>query len=376
MVEQSDSGLLRDLYAGTDSCVYLDVAAVGLISSGVQGAMRDVATDHEHRGMSAFGGWADVVDRTRVKIGQLVGGGAERVAFTQNTSTGLAMVANGIAWSAGDNVVVPAQEFPSNFYPWLQLRRLGVEVREVPMRDGHARLDLLGGLIDDRTRVMAISAVQYSSGFRYDLARLGERLRACGALFVVDATQALGAMVVEADAWNVDVLAVSAHKWMLGPLGIAFVHLSERAMNTLEPSVMGWMSVESPFDMDHEPRVAHDGRRFESGTMNISGIAGLEVAIDHVLTLGRERVECHILDRTEDLVGRLQGHGWTVLRDDRRRAWSGIVMATSGGDDAEMYERLQSAGVRCSLRRDTLRFSPHYYTSTGDIDDLERVIRA
>lgn len=110
--------------------------------------------------------------------------------------------------------------------------------------------------------------------------------------------------------------------------------------------------------------------------MNISGIAGLEVAIDHVLTLGRERVERHILDRTEDLVGRLQGHGWTVLRDDRRRAWSGIVMATSGGDDAEMYERLQSAGVRCSLRRDTLRFSPHYYTSTGDIDDLERVIRA
>lgn len=375
MGDQSDAGLLRTLYPAADTGVYLDVAAVGIISSSVRAAMSQVAKDHEQRGMAAFEDWSETVRRTRTKIGTLVGGAGNRVAFAQNTSTGLAIVANGLEWRPGDNVVVPEQEFPSNFYPWLQLRGKGVEVREVPMDDGQARFDQIDDMIDQRTRLLAISAVQYSSGFRYDLERLGRRLQDSNALFVVDGTQAAGAMLVEADDWGIDVLAVSAHKWMLGPLGVGFVHLSDRAMGKLAPSVTGWMSVESPFDMDHEPKLAKDGRRFESGTLNITGIAGLEVAIDHVLSLGRARVEQQILDRTEHLAAVIERKGWTVYRADRREAWSGIVIATTGTDDVAMHERLQSAGVRCSLRGGTLRFSPHYYTSCGDIEELESLIR-
>jgi selenocysteine lyase/cysteine desulfurase len=352
---------VRALYPGAEACVYLDTAAVGLVSTRVGDAVTGVLAEHVARGIVAAPAWTQHANRTRGLIAELVGGRATNVAFTQNTSTGNALVANGIDWAAGDNIVVPAGEFPSNFYPWLAVRRRGVEVREVAMVDGHADLEALGGLVDAHTRVVAVSAVQYTSGHRYDLARI--RALSRDALLVVDGTQAVGALVVDADAAGVDALAVSAHKWMNGPLGIGFVHLSDRAMDALHPSTVGWLSVEHPFDFDHEPRLASDGRRFESGTENAAGIAGLAATISIVLELGRERVERMVLDRAAELVELIGAHGLRVPRSADLGEHSGIVFATSGdaGTDAATHRRLIDNGVRCSLRSRGVRFSPHYY---------------
>jgi cysteine desulfurase/selenocysteine lyase len=263
-----DADWVRALYPGTCEQSYLDAAAIGLVSTRVEAAVADVLRDQTLRGKAAAAKWTATADRTRGLAAELIGGRATNVAFTQNTSTGNALVANGIDWTDGDNIVVPTDEFPSNFYPWTQLRRHGVQVREVPMIDGRADLDLLPGMIDAKTKVVAISAVQYTSGYRYDLGRLGDLCRSRDALLVVDGTQAAGAMVIDADAAGIDALVVSAHKWMNGPLGIGFVHFSDRAMDRLHPSTVGWLSVEHPYDFDHEPRLADDGRRFESGTEN------------------------------------------------------------------------------------------------------------
>jgi selenocysteine lyase/cysteine desulfurase len=367
---------MATLYPGTADVAYLDSAAVGLISTRVRDAMSVVLAEHQQFGVAAASKWREHATRIRASVARLVGGRAEQVAFTQNTSTGLATVTNGLDWREGDNVVVPAGEFPSNFYPWLQLRRRGVQVREVAMTEGRARLDDVLAALDDRTRVLAISAVQYSSGHRYDLGPLGQACQNSDALLVVDGTQAVGAVTVDVDRLGIDVLAVSAHKWMLGPFGIGFTHLSERAMQRLTPSTVGWLSVEDPFAFDHEPVLADDGRRFESGTENSAGIAGLGATVDLVHELGRQRVEHRVLDRVAELATLLEEVGMTVHLPDQRDRRSGILIAGSPTIPHQvLYDRLLSEGVRCSLRGNGLRFAPHYFTTDSDLHRAADTLR-
>ncbi|CCG02586.1 aminotransferase class V-fold PLP-dependent enzyme [Blastococcus saxobsidens] len=367
---------VRTLYPGTADVSYLDAAAVGLISSRVREAMTGVLVAHERGGIAAAPGWRVHAESVRASVARLVDGRAEQISFTQNTSTGLATVTNGVDWRDGDNVVVPAGEFPSNFYPWLQLRRRGVEVREVPMTGGLAAVDDVLTALDDRTRVLAISAVQYSSGHRYDLAAFGDACQSSDVLLVVDGTQAVGAVTVDVERLGIDVLAVSAHKWMLGPFGIGFIHLSRRAMQRLNPSTVGWLSVEDPFAFDHEPRLAEDARRFESGTENSAGIAGLGATVDLVHELGRQRVENRILERAEHLAALLEEAGMDVHLPQERDRRSGIVIASSPTDAPHvLHERLLSRGVRCSQRGNGLRFSPHYFTDDSDLHRAAHTLR-
>jgi cysteine desulfurase / selenocysteine lyase len=367
---------MATLYPGTTDVAYLDSAAVGLLSTRVRDAMTAVLTEHQQSGIAAAPNWREHAGRVRASVARLVGGRADQVAFTQNTSTGLATVTNGLDWRDGDNVVVPAGEFPSNFYSWLQLRRRGVQVREVAMTDGRARVEDVLAAIDRRTRVLAISAVQYSSGYRYDLGVFGEACRDGEVLLVVDGTQAVGALVVDVEVVGIDVLAVSAHKWMLGPFGIGFTHLSERAMQRLTPSTVGWLSVEDPFAFDHEPVLADDGRRFESGTENSAGIAGLGATVDLIHELDRQRVEDRVLDRAAELASMLEQAGMVVHLPDRRDRRSGIVIASSPSTPHEaLHASLVSQGVRCSLRGNGLRFAPHYFTTGADLQRAAEGVR-
>jgi selenocysteine lyase/cysteine desulfurase len=360
-------GIHRELYPAAARSAYLDTAAVGIISRPVRQAMDAVTEDHLLFGGAHWDARAAVISGARGTLARLIGGRGDHVAFTQNTSTGLAIVANGIDWRAGDGLVVPAGEFPSNFYPWTRLRRRGVEVRAVQMRQGHAETADIRARIDGSTRVLALSAVQYSSGFRYDLEELGRLCRDAGVLFVVDGTQAVGALDVNAGRADIDVLAVSAHKWMLGPTGVGFVHLSRRALEMLQPSTVGWLSVDDPFAFDREPRLAPDARRFESGTENAAGIAGMAAAADLVLSAGVQVVESRVLDTVRVLEEALRERGWSCPTESPDARRSGILIASSGGDDGAMHRRLLDRGVRCSLRGGGIRFAPHYFTNSDDV---------
>ncbi|MET9459999.1 aminotransferase class V-fold PLP-dependent enzyme [Streptomyces canus] len=357
------------MYPGAATVRYLDTAAVGLISTWVEDAMADVLRRHRDTGIDATVPLREEAESVRERVARLIHGDARRVTFTQNTSTGLALVANGVDWRPGDNLVVPEREFPSNFYPWLQLRQQGVEVRAVPMgAHGHAETADIAERVDVRTRLVALSAVQYSSGHRYDLAEIGAVCRNHGALLVVDGTQAAGAMALNVNESGIDVLSVSAHKWMLGPFGIGFVHFSDRAFEQLTPSTAGWLSTEKPFDFDHEPTFASDGRKFESGTENSVGIAGLGATIDHMLDLGPERIEQYILDLVGQLVTTLEERGFTMVSPRDARHQSGIVIARSPVEPGEvLHERLLKEGIRCSLRGGGVRLSPHYFITGDDI---------
>lgn len=372
-----DESTLRSLYPGTAGQIYLDSAAIGLVSQRVVDAVRTVLEDHCRLGIAANNGWRSEISRTRKLTAQLVGGSADRVAYSQNTSTAIALVINGLDWREGDNVVLSEGEFPSNSYPWLALRRRGVEVRRIPVKDGRSDESSLVAEVDHRTRVLAVSSVQYSSGYRYDLQYLGAECSRRDTLLVVDGTQSVGALAMKADEWGIDALCVSAHKWLNGPLGIGFAHFSERLMKLLQPSVVGWMSVNEPFSFTSEPDLASDGRRFESGTEILPGIAGLAATISLVLEIGTEKVEGIVLERTRQLAEICRRQGLTSHRKTHPASrHSGILIVSTSEDDEALHSQLLAAGVRCSLRAHGVRLSPHYFNSREDIDRFETILKS
>jgi len=365
--------LARSELPSAELTTYVDHAAVGPISRCVHDAVAGVLDEHLTRGTQP----RDAIDQVRAQVARLVGGSAGGVAFVQNTSFGLSLAANGTEWSPGDNVVLSEHEFPSNLYPWMNLARRGVDLRRVPAPDGHARVDAIAAAIDDRTRALSVSAVQYSNGHRYDLDALGQLCRDRGLLFVVDGTQAVGALTVDVGASGIDLLAVSSHKWMLGPHGIGFAHCSDRALERLHPDVVGWLSVREPFAFAGQLDLLPNAERFEPGTENVLGIVGLGAAVGLFERLGPEWVEARVLAVTDHLCDRLPAVGCDLItdREDRRR--SGIVVFRHRRVPNEvLYGQLMAAGVRCSARGGGIRFSPHCYNTLEEIDGALDVVRS
>ncbi len=357
----------RAQFPSAENAIHLDHASVGPISLRVAEAMGQNAADHAGHGFDPA--WRDDIERVRGQVAWLIGSRPDNVAFVQNTSFGISIAANGIDWQPGDNVVVPAGEFPSNYYPWLNLARRGVQLRPVPASEGHASIDDIVSAIDRRTRVVAVSAVQYSNGHRYDLAALGRICHERDVVFVVDGTQAVGALMIDVRASKIDVLAVSSHKWMLGPPGIGFVHVSDRALELIRPSVVGWLSVVDPFAFDYRLRLPATARRFEPGTENAIGIVGLGGTISLLQDFGPAWVEQRILDLTNHICHEVSTRGFVVQGPRHDGQASGIVIFSRRGvDPDDLHHRLTDAGVKCAVRAGGIRFSPHYYNTVEEID--------
>ncbi|MCB0000397.1 MAG: aminotransferase class V-fold PLP-dependent enzyme, partial [Anaerolineales bacterium] len=225
--------------------------------------------------------------------------------------------------------------------------------------------------IDGRSRILAVSYVQYSSGFRSDLAKLGQLCRDHDMLLVVDGTQAVGAMQIDVTAAGVDVLAVSAHKWMLGPLGIGFMALSDRALERLAVKKVGWLSVRNPFQFNYVLDLLPTAERFEPGTANSPGIFGLGATVEMLLATSQARIEARILALTDLLCAEVERHGYEVITPRGVGEKSGIVIFRSGRHDSQMLlERLTAVNIAVSLRNGGIRVSPHFYNTEAEIEQL------
>ena len=267
-VDHGESISLEDLrrrFPITDRIRYLNHAATGPISRGVQEAILRQTEIHTLYNEGANQRYEPVYRECRESAARLVGSRAARVAFIQNTSHGISLLANGQDWREGDNVIVPEMEFPSNYLAWLNLADRGVELRRLNLVDGRVTPEALSRAIDGRTRAVALSHVQYFNGFKVDLAAISEVTHSRGALLVVDGTQSVGAIPVDVEALRIDALVVSAHKWMLGPLGIGFMALSDKMFARTRVTQLGWLSVNDPFAFNREIDLPDDATRFEPG---------------------------------------------------------------------------------------------------------------
>ena len=308
----------------------------------------------------------------RTRVGELVSVSPERITFVKNTTAGLGLVAAGLDWREGDNIVGVEREFPANIYPWMGLAHRGVELRLCPVAGGRIESKALLDRCDARTRLVAISAVQFWSGYRADLAELSERLRDRDVLLVVDGIQALGALEINLSRLAVDFLAAGAQKWLLGPIGIGFAYVSPRMQERMRPVTIGTDSVvrESEY-FEYDLTFRPDARRYEEAAPNYPGILGLGAAVNLLLRAGRQEVESTVLRLADRLREELTRRGYPLVFSPNKGERSGIVSFRHPRiAPASVHQHLRDAGIVISLRADFLRASPHFYNSDEDITRL------
>ena len=365
---------LRALFPITERAVYLNHAAVSPTPlptvEAVEAQLRDVARN----GSLHYRSWVAVKERARRLAAEMIGARPEQIAFMRNTSDGLSTVANGLKWQACENVVTFRREFPSNIYAWLRLREaFGVEVRMCEERDGRVDLKELIDLIDEKTRVVAISQVQYESGFRADLERLGRAARKHDALLVVDIIQAMGALPTDVEALLIDVAAGGGHKWLLAPEGIGLLYLSDRARERIEPTLVGWASVKDPEDYTNfEQEWSGGALAWETGTAPTALIHGLEASLSLLMETGVERIAAHLNELTDHLCERLSGRSYQVVSSRREGEKSQIVCIRHQGSWApyELYAHLKQRNIIVAPRGGRLRIAPHLYNTAAEIETL------
>jgi cysteine desulfurase/selenocysteine lyase len=380
MIRTPDLLRLRDEeFPVTRECVYLNHAGVGPLSRRAAERMAMLAATVSRSGDRLWLDRMEEVERVRGLAARMLGAReAREVAFVENTSTALSLVAEGLDWKPGDNVVGAALEFPSNVYPWMSLAARGVEYRRAEERDGRIDPGELFALIDSRTRMVALSWVQYASGFRSDLERIGRACRELGILFVVDVIQGLGALGLDVEADFIDVAAASAHKWLLGPEGIALLYVSDRVVERLRPLRSGWRSVRDPFQWtDFDLTWGEGAKRFESGTLNVYGILALGGSLEVLLEIGAAEIEPRVLALANLAARGLANLDFKVVSSRHRQETSGIVTAIPSGRTAdELVKRLNERGVVVAARAGRLRIAPHFYNTADEIERcLEELVR-
>ncbi|MEM6552417.1 MAG: aminotransferase class V-fold PLP-dependent enzyme [Planctomycetota bacterium] len=363
---------------------FLNHAAVAPIS----GPAADVLARYaEHASRHAYldWDWYGALQAVRESCARMIGAeGTEGIAFVPNTSTGLGMVAGGLDWRPGDHVVLTDVEYPANRYCWHDLKRRGVTVTEVPEgADRRIDVDEVVEAITDRTRVVAISHAQYSTGYRIDLKPIAETVHLAGGYLCVDAIQTVGAMPVDVVADGIDFLSADGHKWMLGPEGAGFFYCRPDLCEMLHPPVTGWIGMEDALAY-HRFRFEFrkDARRFEPGTWNIPGLLALGASLEMLLGEGLDTVWARIEALTAQLRSGLRERGYRVVSPNRARERSGITsflpprVEPFGPGLSGVVKGLRERGIEIAQRAGLLRVSPHFYNTAEQVDGLLEELEA
>jgi selenocysteine lyase/cysteine desulfurase len=372
-----DPTSLRSEFPVTRRWAFLDHAAVAPLSGPATRALAEWAADMAENGVVAESHWLRRLREVRGLAGRLLGADPLDVAFIKNTSEGVGIVAEGLPWQPGDNVVTAAEEYPANLYPWMNLAGRGVELRRVPSRGSRIDLDDLRAALDARTRLVSLSFVEYASGFRNDLDAVGEMCRQHGILFFVDAIQGLGVLPLDVSRTPVDFLSADGHKWLLGPEGAGLFWIRRDLVERLHPVGVGWHSVVGAWDFSTiDFRLKPHAGRWESGSLNVGGIVALGASLELLLGAGIDAVAARVLELTDHLCEAAERVGLTVFSSRRPGERSGIVslLPPAGEDPAAVVRRLRAEGVAINHRAGRLRVSPHFYNTTEEIDRLVHLL--
>jgi selenocysteine lyase/cysteine desulfurase len=351
---------------------YLDHAAVAPLSGPAQAALARWSEDAAANGAASYGDWKRQVEETRVRAARLIGAGPEEIAFVANTTAGISLVAEGFPWRPGDNVVVPDNEFPTNAYPWMNLAPQGVETRRVPADEGRMPVERLLAACDARTRIVSVSWVSYSSGWRQELDELAEAVHRRGALLFLDAIQALGVFPLDVRRTPIDFLAADGHKWLLGPEGAGIFFLRREHLPRLRPLGVGWHSVVHSHDFSRIELVLRDtAMRYEGGSWNVAGVLALGASLELLERFGAEAISQQVLEVTDLACRRLEEIGAIVRSDRRGRRRSGIVSFELPGCEPDAARKAcRQRQVILSSRAGRLRISPHAYNDASDVNRL------
>jgi selenocysteine lyase/cysteine desulfurase len=384
--EFSTIAAARANYPALERWTYMDVAGRCILSRATRAAI-DAQVDERMMNGADKEKFFQLIERTRGKFAQLINAEPDEIAYTKNISEGLNMIATAFDWKRGDNVVVCGDlEHPNNVYCWLNMRRYGLEMKSVKPRDGQIPVDAMIKAIDGRTRVVTASTVTFAPGFRTDVDALGRACRERGVLFLVDAAQSCGVLHTDVRKSNIDALAVSTQKGLLGLYGMGFLYCRREWAEKLQPAYLARFGVDLGAGAHEASMGTEDfklmpaARRFDLGNYNFVGAAAVDASLTELLALGTPQIERYVTGLGHALAQGLLDLGLPVSGGKPGPLVGTLVTIGSmsadhyGTSDERingLYAHLTENRVKLSIRRGVLRFSLHLY---NNMDDVERVL--
>lgn len=350
--------------------IYLNHAAVAPWPVRTRDAVIAFAEENCRYGSHHYGRWLSKEAGLRRQLQTLINApSSDDIALVKNTSEALSFVAYGLEWQAGDNIVSSNQEFPSNRLPWQSLAAQGVNFREADLASAPTPEDALFALVDERTRLITISSIQFASGLRLDLARIGQFCKARNILFCIDAIQSLGAVQFDVQAYHADFVMADGHKWLFGPEGLGVFYTSPEARERLKLTQFGWHMMKDTHDYENKPWDIHPtARRFECGSPNMTAIHALSASLSLLLDTGMDAIEAQVIGNAtylKDLI--LAGNNLSLIAPQGPVQSGIVVFKHRTCDNPTLYQHLQGKNIICALRGGGIRFSPHFYNSREEM---------
>lgn len=372
-----DCAVTRSLFPLTKHFIYMNNAGAAPMSErgrAAIAALMEQLTSRPYPGGLA----GEQADRLRGSIARLVGAEPETIGLVRSTAHGLSLLAQGLDWREGDNVVGARGEYPANVYPWMALCDRGVDFRMAEPVAGRVLSDAVLSLVDERTRVVALSHVEFWNGYRVDIEAIGRQLDRRGVILAVDAIQSAGALQLDLSKLPIDFLAAGAQKWLLGPLGIGFCYCRPELLHRLRPVLVGTGTVkrhDEYFEYDFDP--CESARRFEESSISVLDMAAFQAAVDLMQEVGPKAIEDRVLSLSRTLAQGLADRGYQLVEPWPRKAKesSGIVSFRRPGSTAgEVLRDLNAAGVVGRVHADFVRLSPHFYNTPQEVERVLDVL--
>ena len=352
-----------------ENLIYLNHAAVAPLCKPAADAIKNLADDALHFGSLHYSDWLATYDGLRTAAAHLINADPSEIALLKNTSEGIATVALGLDWKPGDRMVGFREEFPANYFPWKRLEAKGVEVTWLSVTDSLERIDAACR----GARLLAISFVQFLSGYRAPLEAIGEICHRNHCIFMVDAIQGLGAFPIDVRVCHIHALAADGHKWLLGPEGQAILYIDRELQDRIEPVEFGWTNVAKYNDYaSRDMALRQDAGRYECGTLNTVGCAGSKASIEFLLEVGVGKIAPVIRNLSDMIADGVRARGYELAAPDRTpENTSGIVSFRKPGVTAEEIVRvLRNRGISAAPRAGWVRTSPHFYIAPAEIDEM------
>jgi len=351
--------------------IYFNHASTGPITTKVKERIEAFLTERSEEKIDDYYDFKDVADETKEMIGEMINCDADRIAFLDNTTNGIIWLAQGIDWKAGDRIILNDVEFPANVYPFLQLKEKGVEVDFIKSKNGIVTAEEVINAIKPETKLISISFVQFLSGYKVDLEKIGKVCKELEIFFSVDAIQGLGAVRLDVKKFNIDFLASGTQKWLLGLQGLAFIYVRKELQDKMNSAPIGWLAVRDAWDLlSFNLTTKETAERFQPGTLNNLGIYAFNSSMRLLNEFGFDQIEKQVISNTKYFIGELAKVGYeSPLLSLPAENLSGIV-SFKNKNAQKILDHLSQKKIICSLREGYIRFAPHFYNTKQEINTV------
>jgi selenocysteine lyase/cysteine desulfurase len=357
--------------------VYLNHAATSPVSTKVKEALDEHYSTRMNREPGNWEHSMEVASELRTMFARMINAeSGDRIAFTRNTTQGLNIIASGLKWKEGDEILIPEKEFPANVFPFKNLEKRGVKIKFMPTPGGGLDPATLKSNITEKTRLLTLSFVEFLSGYKHDMETIGRICRDEEIIFIVDSIQGLGAIPLDVKKFHIDGLANGGHKWLMAPPGTGFLYITRELQDRINQVHMGWTGLENFEDfLDYDRKPVKTAARYELGSLNFAGITGAHASLSLLIKAGIEDIYQHLIDLTNYAIRELKSLGFNIFTNENLKYRSGIITFYPDQGAPELFELLQDHNIVCSLRSNMIRIAPHFYNNQDDIKRLLEVCK-